>query len=111
MKVTTHSEQAEFLSRVRDALSRALDASRDFRMTRHQVRRGPYAKDPFVTFCRKVLSGHSPGGWPAAVRGPLRAPDALRTGTPGSAAVVEGHLVAVGVGERESAAERPVDGR
>ena len=31
--------------------------------------------------------------------------------TPGSAAVVEGHLVAVGVGERESAAERPVDGR
>ena len=31
--------------------------------------------------------------------------------TPGSAAVVEGHLVAVGVGEREGAAERPVDGR
>jgi hypothetical protein len=31
--------------------------------------------------------------------------------TRGSAAVVEGHLVAVGVGERESAAERPVDGR
>jgi hypothetical protein len=29
----------------------------------------------------------------------------------GSAAVVEGHLVAVGVGERESAAERPVGGR
>ena len=28
-----------------------------------------------------------------------------------SAAVVEGHLVAVGVRERESAAERPVDGR
>ncbi|MGP7999080.1 MAG: DUF4386 domain-containing protein [Streptosporangiaceae bacterium] len=31
--------------------------------------------------------------------------------TPGSAAVVEGHLVAVGVREREGAAERPVDGR
>jgi hypothetical protein len=30
---------------------------------------------------------------------------------PGSAAVVEGHLVAVGVGEREGAAERTVDGR
>ena len=28
-----------------------------------------------------------------------------------SAAVVEGHLVAVGVGEYEGAAERPVDGR
>jgi hypothetical protein len=38
-------------------------------------------------------------------------PAALKTGTPGSAAVVEGHLVAVGVGERERAAERPVDGR
>ena len=36
---------------------------------------------------------------------------ALKARTPGSAAVVEGHLVAVGVGERESAAERPVDGR
>ena len=36
---------------------------------------------------------------------------APKTGTPGSAAVVEGHLVAVGVGERESAAERPVGGR
>ena len=48
---------------------------------------------------------------PAAVRSPLRAPAALKTGTPGSAAVVEGHLVAVGVGERESAAERPVGGR
>jgi hypothetical protein len=46
-----------------------------------------------------------------AVRSPLRGPAALKTGTPGSAAVVEGHLVAVGVGERESAAERPVDGR
>ena len=34
-----------------------------------------------------------------------------RPGRPGSAAVVEGHLVAVGVRERESAAERPVDGR
>ena len=42
---------------------------------------------------------------------PLRAPAALKAGTPGSAAVVEGHLVAVGVRERESAAERPVDGR
>ena len=38
-------------------------------------------------------------------------PAALETGTPGSAAVVEGHLVAVGVREREGAAERPVDGR
>jgi hypothetical protein len=28
-----------------------------------------------------------------------------------SAAIVEGHLIAVGVRERESAAERPVDGR
>jgi integrase len=52
-----------------------------------------------------------PGGWPAAVRSPLRAPAAPKTRTPGSAAVVEGHLVAVGVRERESAAERPVDGR
>src|SRR5271169_558252 len=52
-----------------------------------------------------------PGGRPAAVRSPLRAPAALETGTPGSAAVVEGHLVAVGVGEREGAAERPVEGR
>jgi len=52
-----------------------------------------------------------PGGWPAAVRSPLRGPAALKAGTPGSAAVVEGHLVAVGVGEREGAAERPVDGR
>jgi hypothetical protein len=34
-----------------------------------------------------------------------------QTGTPGSAAVVECHLIAVGVRERESAAERPVDGR
>ena len=52
-----------------------------------------------------------PGGWPAAVRSPLRGPAAPKTGTPGSAAVVEGHLIAVGVRERESAAERPVDGR
>ena len=50
-------------------------------------------------------------GRPAAVRSPLRAPAAPKTGTPGSAAVVEGHLVAVGVGEREGAAERPVGGR
>ena len=34
-----------------------------------------------------------------------------KTATPGSAAVVEGHLVAVGVRERERAAERPVGGR
>ena len=47
----------------------------------------------------------------AAVTSPLRGPAAPKTGTPGSAAVVEGHLVAVGVRERESAAERPVDGR
>jgi hypothetical protein len=40
---------------------------------------------------------------------PLPNPSAANT--PGSAAVVEGHLVAVGVRERESAAERPVDGR
>jgi hypothetical protein len=46
-----------------------------------------------------------------AVRSALRAPAAVRTGRPGSAAVVEGHLVAVGVGEREGAAERPVGGR
>jgi hypothetical protein len=51
------------------------------------------------------------GGWPAVVRSPLRAPAAPKTRTPGSAAVVEGHLVAVGVRERESAAERPVGGR
>ena len=38
-------------------------------------------------------------------------PAAPKTRTPGSAAVVEGHLVAVGVREREGAAERPVDGR
>jgi hypothetical protein len=48
---------------------------------------------------------------PAAVRSPLRAPAAPVTGTPGSAAVVEGHVVAVGVREREGAAERPVGGR
>jgi hypothetical protein len=35
----------------------------------------------------------------------------VRARTPGSAAVVEGHLVAVRVRERESAAERPVGGR
>ena len=73
-----------------------------------------HACDPQRTL--KLLQLHErlcrvPGGWPAAVRSPLRAPAALKTGTPGSAAVVEGHLVAVGVGERESAAERPVDGR
>jgi hypothetical protein len=50
-----------------------------------------------------------PGGRPAAARSPLRALPRRRPGR--SAAVVEGHLVAVGVGERESAAERPVDGR
>jgi hypothetical protein len=51
----------------------------------------------------------TPAAW---VRGhSLRAPAARKTGTPGSAAVVEGHLIAVGVGERESAAERPVGGR
>jgi hypothetical protein len=37
--------------------------------------------------------------------------DVEKAGTPGSAAVVEGHLVAVGVREREGAAERPVGGR
>jgi hypothetical protein len=42
---------------------------------------------------------------------PARVRPDQKTGTPGSAAVVEGHLVAVGVGEHESAAERPVDGR
>jgi hypothetical protein len=42
---------------------------------------------------------------------PAQGAAAPKTRTPGSAAVVEGHLVAVGVGERESAAERPVDGR
>jgi hypothetical protein len=42
---------------------------------------------------------------------PAQGTAAQKTGTPGSAAVVEGHLVAVRVRERESAAERPVDGR
>jgi MmyB-like transcription regulator ligand binding domain len=42
---------------------------------------------------------------------PAQGAAAPKTRTPGSAAVVEGHLVAVGVRERESAAERPVDGR
>ena len=42
---------------------------------------------------------------------PSQGAPAPKTRTPGSAAVVEGHLVAVGVRERESAAERPVDGR
>jgi hypothetical protein len=41
----------------------------------------------------------------------LKAAAAAGPGPLGSAAVVEGHLVAVGVGEREGAAERPVDGR
>jgi hypothetical protein len=42
---------------------------------------------------------------------PAQGAAAPKTRTPGSATVVEGHLVAVGVRERESAAERPVDGR
>ena len=42
---------------------------------------------------------------------PAQGAAAPKTRTPGSAAVVEGYLVAVGVRERESAAERPVDGR
>jgi len=42
---------------------------------------------------------------------PAQGAAAPKTRTPGSAAVVEGHLVAVGVREREGAAERPVDGR
>jgi hypothetical protein len=50
------------------------------------------------------VGGAGPAGSVTGVIG-----DLLRT--PGSAAVVEGHLVAVGVRERESAAERPVDGR
>src|ERR1022692_2684739 len=41
---------------------------------------------------------------------PAQGAGAPKTRAPGSAAVVEGHLVAVGVRERESAAERPVDG-
>jgi hypothetical protein len=52
----------------------------------------------------EYLARHRPG------HQQLRA-SACRAWTPGSAAVVEGHLVAVGVRERESAAERPVDGR
>jgi hypothetical protein len=46
-----------------------------------------------------------------AARAELLHRAAPKTRTLGSAAVVEGHLVAVGVRERESAAERPVDGR
>jgi hypothetical protein len=42
---------------------------------------------------------------------PAQGAAAPKTRTPGSAAIVEGHLIAVGVRERESAAERPVDGR
>ena len=70
-----------------------------------------HARDPQQTLKLHERLCCVPGGWPAVVRSPLRAPAALKTGTPGSAAVVEGHLVAVGVRERESAAERPVDGR
>ena len=58
------------------------------------------------------------GGGPGRTRAaacrcekPAQGAAAPKTRTPGSAAVVEGHLVAVGVRERESAAERPVDGR
>ena len=49
--------------------------------------------------------------WFAAGEKPAQGAAAPKTGMPGSAAVVEGHLIAVGVREREGAAERPVDGR
>ena len=54
----------------------------------------------------------APGRWLACrCEKPAEGAGAPKTRTPGSAAVVEGHLVAVGVRERERAAERPVDGR
>jgi hypothetical protein len=43
--------------------------------------------------------------------GPAMTARDIATYLQASAAVVEGHLVAVGVGEREGAAERPVGGR
>ena len=58
----------------------------------------------------RVISVSLAAGLPPG-RSLLRGPAAVKAGTPGSAAVVEGHLVAVGVGEREGAAERPVGGR
>ena len=70
---------------------------------------------------RQMKTRNCAAAWEAAPAAPGRPacrcekPDqgaaAPKTRTPGSAAVVEGHLVAVGVRERESAAERPVDGR
>jgi hypothetical protein len=64
--------------------------------------------DDLCAVASRFLMSRRPG---AAVQNP--ADDnldlALQPGR--SAAVVEGHLVAVGVRERESAAERPVGGR
>ena len=69
-----------------------------------------HARDPRALFTGMSGSAVSlAAGLPQGK--PARAPAAPETGTPGSAAVVEGHLVAVGVGEREGAAERPVGGR
>ena len=53
----------------------------------------------------------APGRRACRCEKPAQGAAAPKTRTPGSAAVVEGHLVAVGVREREGAAERPVDGR
>jgi|GEM_PF-3616434 hypothetical protein len=57
------------------------------------------------------LQPYQPGRPACRCEKPAQGAAAPKTRTPGSAAVVEGHLVAVGVRERESAAERPVDGR
>lgn len=53
----------------------------------------------------------TPGRPACRLEKPAQGAAAPKTRTPGSTAVVEGHLVAVGVRERESAAERPIDGR
>jgi hypothetical protein len=61
-----------------------------------------------------VEAGHraaAPGRPGCRSEKPAQGAPAPKTRTPGSAAVVEGHLVAVGVREREGAAERPVGGR
>lgn len=71
--------------------------------------RGPRRDAEAASNCVSGLAVSVAAGLPLREARSGRLPP--KTGTPGSAAVVEGHLVAVGVGERESAAERPVDGR
>jgi hypothetical protein len=68
------------------------------------------ATAPFTSFL-KIAAPFALGGPACRCEKPAQSAAAPKTRTPGSAAVVEGYLVAVGVRERESAAERPVDWR